>query len=237
MKYLGETFDIHTGGVDLVFPHHENEIAQSEAFSGKKFVNYWMHNEWVLADGKKMSKSLKNFHTLNDLRERGYSPMDLRYFYISKNYRQQINFTFENLTNSKNSLERLKNIIFSLDQSKKMNKKNVETAKSEFMKIMDDDLNFTKALSYLWEILRDDKLSDSEKYELAGEFDKVLGLKLLEKEKIEVPEKIRELIEEREKARKEKNWKKADELREKIKDNGFEILDGKDGWEVKKRNN
>jgi len=234
MKYLGETFDIHTGGVDLVFPHHENEIAQSEAFSGKKFVNYWMHNEWVLADGKKMSKSLKNFHTLKDLEEKGYSAMDLRYFYLSKNYRQQLNFTFDNLTSAKNSLERMKNIISNFDKSQKKNKKSVDGAKEQFSKIMDDDLNFSKGLSFLWEILRDERLNDTEKYELAEEFDKVFGLNLGKEEIIKIPDEVKKLVKEREDARKNKEWKKSDDLRDKIKKLGFVIDDTKEGTKVKK---
>lgn len=234
MKYLGENFDIHTGGVDLVFPHHENEIAQSEASTGKKFVNYWMHNEWLLVEGKKMSKSLGNFYTLRDIIEKNYSPMDLRYFYLSKNYRQPLNFTFGILESSKNSLERLKNIISNLDRGQKKNKKNIELAKNEFAKIMDDDLNFTRALSYLWEILRDEKLNDSEKYELALEFDKVFGLKLGEEEKIKIPEEVMEIVGEREEARKNREWKKSDELREKIKKLGFAIDDTKEGYKIRK---
>lgn len=237
MKYLGENFDIHTGGVDLIFPHHENEIAQSEAVTGKKFVNYWIHNEWVLADGKKMSKSLGNFYTLKDIIGKDYSPMDLRYFYLSKSYRQQINFTLENLENSKNSLTRLNNIISNLDKNQKKNKKNIDGAIEQFSKIMDDDLNFSRALSFLWEILRDERLSDSEKYELALEFDKVFGLNLGKEEKFEIPKEVKKLAEEREAARKEKNWKKSDELREKIKEKGFIIGDNKEGYKIIKIGN
>ncbi|MDD5012636.1 MAG: cysteine--tRNA ligase [Candidatus Nanoarchaeia archaeon] len=234
MKYLGETFDIHVGGVDLIFPHHENEIAQSEAFTGKKFVNYWLHNEWILVDGKKMSKSLGNFYTLRDLTEKDYSPTDLRYFYLSKNYRQQLNFTLENLDNSKNSLERLKNIILNLDKNQKKNKKNIDGAREQFIKIMDDDLNFTKALSFLWEILRDERLSDFEKYELALEFDKVLGLDLGKEEKIKIPDEVKRIVKEREDARKNQEWKKSDELREKIKKLGFAVDDTKEGYKIRK---
>jgi len=237
MKYLGEHFDIHTGGVDLIFPHHENEIAQSEAATGKKFVNYWLHNEWILVDGKKMSKSLGNFYKLKDVIDRGYSPMDLRYFYLSKSYRQQLNFTWTNLKNSKTSLERLKNIILKLDKNQKVNKKNIEIVKKQFLDIINDDLNSPKALAFLWEILRDDKLNDTEKYELAINFDKVFGLKLGEKEKIEIPNDIKKLIDERKKVRDKKNWKKADKLREKINKLGYQINDTKEGFEVRKIKN
>ncbi|MDO8623620.1 MAG: cysteine--tRNA ligase [archaeon] len=235
MKYLGETFDIHTGGVDLIFPHHENEIAQSEAANGKKFVNFWLHNEWILVDGKKMSKSLGNFYKLSDVTEKDYSPRDLRYFFLSGHYRKPLNFTFTNLDNSKNTLLRLKEIISKIKNSEdKINKNNIEIAYNQFVEIMNDDLNTPKALSYMWEILRDDKLNNSEKYELVLKFDKIFGLKLGEEDKIKIPEKVKELAEKREKARKEKNWKLADELREKIKAEGYSIADTEKGWEIKK---
>ncbi|MDO8528637.1 MAG: cysteine--tRNA ligase [Nanoarchaeota archaeon] len=234
MKYLGESFDIHLGGTDLVFPHHENEIAQSEAATGKPFVRFWLHNEWILVDGKKMSKSLGNFYKLKDIIDKGYSAMDLRYFYLSKIYRQQLNFTWENLENAKNSLERLKNILSNLDKSKKINKKSVDVALKQFSEIMNDDLNSAKALSFLWDVLRDSRLNDSEKYEIAIELDKVFGLKLGEEEKIEVPKEVERLVKEREKARKEKNWKKSDELREKIKKLGYAISDTEEGSKINK---
>ncbi|VVB82451.1 Cysteine--tRNA ligase [uncultured archaeon] len=235
MKYLGESFDIHTGGVDLIFPHHENEIAQSEGATRKKFVNIWMHNEWVLVDGKKMSKSLGNFYKLKDLTEKKYSPLDLRYLYLSVHYRKPLNFTFLNLEGSKNSLKRLNEIISKIKNSgDRINKKNTDAAKKEFLELINDDLNSPKALSYLWDILRDERLNDAEKYELAIEFDKIFGLKLGEEEKIEIPSEIKKLAEEREKARNKKEWKKSDELREKIKNKGWQINDTKEGYEIKR---
>ena len=238
MKYLGESFDIHVGGADLVFPHHENEIAQSEAVTGKKFVNFWLHNEWILVDGKKMSKSLGNFYKLKDIIEKGYSPMDLRYFYLSKIYRQQLNFTWTNLKNSKNSLDRLKNILSSIKKSAKnstkKNKKNIESAKKQFLEILGDDLNTPKALSFMWEILREEKLNDAEKYELVLEFDRVFGLNLEKEEEIEIPKEIKLLVEKRENARSDKDWKKADEIRKKINELGFAVDDGEDGAKIRK---
>jgi len=235
MKYLGETFDIHTGGVDLIFPHHENEIAQSESANGKKFVNFWMHNEWILVDGKKMSKSLGNFFKLKDVINKGYSPLDLRYFFLSGHYRKPLNFTFINLDNSKNALSRLKGIISKIkDSDDKINKNNVEIAYKQFTDIINDDLNTPKAVSYMWEILRDEKLNDSEKYELVLKFDEVFGLKLDEKERIEIPKKIKELAEKREKARKDKDFVTADKIREEIKREGYYINDTEKGNEIKK---
>jgi cysteinyl-tRNA synthetase len=233
-KHLGQSFDIHLGGVDLIFPHHENEIAQSEAATGKKFVKYWLHNEWILVDGKKMSKSLKNFYKLEDIADKGYSPLDLRYFYLTKIYRQQLNFTWKNLDASKKSLGRLKNILSNMKGSGKINKKNIEIARKQFLEIMDDDLNTSRAVSYLWEVLRDKRLNNSEKYKLALEFDKVLGLKLDEEDKIKISSEVKKLVEEREKLRKKKDWKKADELRKKINKLGFIIDDTKKGAVVRR---
>ncbi len=236
MKYLGETFDIHTGGVDLIFPHHENEIAQSETATEKPFVNFWLHNEWILVDNKKMSKSLGNFYKLNDVINKKYSPMDLRYFYLSGHYRKPLNFTWKNLESAKNAHQRLKNIITDIKKiSSKINKKNIELAKKQFLEIMNDDLNTSRALSYLWEILREDKLNNSEKYELAIEFDKVFGLKLDEEEEIEIPEEIKNLVNERNEAREKKNFKKADEIREKINKRGFVIEDVGKESKIKKK--
>lgn len=236
MKYLGKSFDIHTGGVDLIFPHHENEIAQSEAANGKKFVNYWMHNGWILVDGEKMSKSKKNFYKLEDIKEKGFSPMDLRYFFISGHYRKPLNFTFTNLENSKNSLERLKKIVLEIKKAEdeKINKRNIELCYNEFLGILNEDLNTPKALSYMWEILREDKLNDPEKYELVKKFDKIFGLKLNEEEKIKIPEEVKKLVKIREKARKEKDWKTSDELREEIKKLGYYINDKEEGSEIVK---
>ena len=235
-KYLGKQFDIHCGGIDLVFPHHENEIAQSEAAFGKKpWVKYWMHNEWIMVDGQKMSKSKKNFYKLNDLIKKGYSPMDLRYFYLSGHYRKPLNFTWKNLDAARNALKRLRKIISQIkDSDEKVKKINVELAYKQFLEILNDDLNMPKALSFLWEIIREDKLNDSEKYELVKEFDKVLGLKLTEEEKIKIPGKIKKLVKIREKAREEKDWKTSDELREEIKKLGYYINDTEKGSEVER---
>ena len=232
MKYLGKSFDIHTGGVDLIFPHHENEIAQSEGMTGKKFVNYWMHNEWILVDGKKMSKSLGNFYNLKDVIEKGFSPLDLRYFYLSAHYRKPLNFTWKNLEHSKNSLKRLREIISKLGEGK-INNRNVDGAFKQFLEIINDDLNSSRALSYMWEILRDDKLKDSEKHELVLEFDKFFGLDLGKEEKVKISNEIKKLISEREKARKKKDFVTADKIREKIKKAGYGVDDTKEGVKVK----
>ncbi|HTY43682.1 MAG TPA: cysteine--tRNA ligase [Patescibacteria group bacterium] len=234
MKYLGESFDIHAGGVDLIFPHHENEIAQSEAATGKKFVNYWLHNEWILVNGEKMSKSKGNFYKLKDITDKKFSPMDLRYFFLSKIYNEQLNFTWNNMENARNSLERLKNIILSLNQGQKVNNKNIDNAKKQFTEIMNDNLNTSRALSFLWEILRDEKLSEGEKYELSMEFDKVLGLNLSVEENIKIPREVEKLAKEREEMRKKKNFKEADNIRNRIKKLGYWVNDTEDGTQIKK---
>src|SRR3989339_686113 len=228
MKTLGKTLDIHTGGVDNLFPHHENEIAQSESANEVKFANYWLHSEHLLVDGKKMSKSLGNFYRLKDLEEKGYTALELRYLFLTTHYKQKLNFTLKNLNSSKNTLERLKNIVLELKDDGKENKKYLK----EFEKAIDDDLNIPNALQLLWKLVRD---KDAEgNYKTIKEMDKVFGLDLFKQEKIKIPNEIQKLVEEREKARENKDWKKSDELREKINKLGYSLEDKKEGIIVKK---
>jgi len=235
-KYLGKQFDIHTGGQEHIAVHHTNEIAQSETAFGKKpWVKYWVHFGWLLFKGEKVSKSKGGLFTLSELEEKKFNPLSFRYMCLTTYYRKPLNFSLEVLKASQNSYKRLKNIISEIKKSKqKKNKKNIEIAKKQFLEIINDDLNSSKAISFLWEILRDNKLNDAEKYELALDFDKVFGLELDKEEKIKIPEKIKKLVKEREDAREKKNWKKADELREKINKLGFDINDTKEGVEVRK---
>ena len=236
MKYLGETIDIHTGGEDHISVHHSNEIAQSEAATGKIFVKYWLHGAFLNFKGEKISKSAGGLYTLSDLEKKSYSPMHLKYFYLSAHYRKPLNFTLESLNASKNAYEKLKNILFELRKSKqKINKKNIELAYKQFLEFLNDDLNVPRALSYMWDILRDNRLNDSEKYELVLKFDEVFGLDLNKEEKIEIPAEIKKLAEERERKRKEKKFKEADEIREKINKLGFVIEDIEKGIIIKKR--
>lgn len=234
MKYLGETFDIHTGGMDHIPIHHTNEIAQSEAATGKKFVNYWLHGAFLLFDKKKVSKSTGGLYTISELEKKNFDALDYRYFCLLKYYRKPLDFTLENLEAAKNAYERLKNIISNLDKGQKINNKKIEGAKKQFLEIINDDLNMPNALSFLWEVLREDKLNDSEKYELALEFDKVLGLKLGEEEEIKIPKEVAKLAKEREEARKKKNWKESDELRNRIKKLGYWVNDTDEGSRVTK---
>ncbi len=235
VKYLGKQFDIHTGGQEHIPVHHTNEIAQSEAAFGKKpWVRYWLHSAWLLSKGEKVSKSKGGLFTLSELEEKGYSASDLRYFFFSAHYRKPLNFTLKALDNSKNSLSRLKEIIFKLDKKQKKNEKNIKAAKKQFLRFINDDLNVPRALSYMWEILRDNRLNDSEKYDLVLWFDQVFSLDLSKKIKIKIPKEIKELAEKRKRARMEKNWKKSDEIREKIKKLGFVLEDSERGYRLKK---
>lgn len=236
MKILGETIDIHTGGADLVFPHHTNEIAQSECVTGKKFVNYWIHGG-MLTMKEKMSKSLGNVIYLKDIIEKNYSPLDYRYFCLSKHYRAPLEFSWENLTAAKNSLRRLKNILNELKKSEqKANQKNIDLAKKQFIKFINDDFNLSRGLAYTWEILRDERLTDSEKYKIVLEFDKVFGLDLEKEEEINVSKEIKDLIEKRKKAKAEKDFTTADKYRDEIKEKGFSIEDKKGDMIVRKIN-
>jgi len=238
IKYLGETFDIHAGGVDLIFPHHENEIAQSEGATGKKFANFWLHNEHLLVDGKKMSKSLGNFYTLRDLLEKGHNPASIRYLLLATHYRQKLNFSFKGLESADNAVERINNFIFNLKNAKSGNSKsNVDSligkAEKDFEKCMDDDLNISEALGVIFDFIREINKSDiSQKsadkiIKTMKKFDGVLGI--LEEKEDKITENIESLIREREEARKKKDFKKADEIRDNLKEKGIILEDSKDG--------
>ncbi|MCX6748866.1 MAG: cysteine--tRNA ligase [Candidatus Pacearchaeota archaeon] len=228
MKYLGETFDIHTGGEDHVPIHHTNEIAQSEAATGKKFVNYWLHGAFLTFKGEKVSKSKGGLYIVSELEELGYKALDYRYLCLGSHYRTQMDFSLENLKNAQNAYQRLKNIIQELKDDNKINERYLK----DFEKAIDDDLNMPEALQVLWKMLRDGKASG--KIKTIEKMDEVLGLDLLKKVEEKIPEEIKKLVEEREKARKAKDWKKSDELRERIKALGFEVADAAEGARVRK---
>ncbi len=235
MKHLGKTFDVHTGGEDHISLHHTNEIAQSEAATGKPFVRYWLHGAFLIFNEEKISKSKGGAYTLSELEEKKFSGLDLKYFFLSAHYRKPLSFTLENLSYAKNSLQRLKEIISKLEKTGKKNRKNIELAYREFLDFLNDDLNAPRALSYMWEILRETRLNDAEKYELVLKFDNVLGLDLGKEEKIKIPKKVKKLIAEREKLRRNKKWENADEVRKKINKLGFILEDTEKGVVVKKR--
>jgi cysteinyl-tRNA synthetase len=251
MKYLGETIDIHTGGVDNLFPHHENEIAQSEAATSKKFVNYWLHCEHLLVEGQRMGRSLGNIYTLSDLAARGHDPMALRYLFLSGHYRQQLNFTFEGLKAAENAVERLVNFVYRLSNADGEGcgeeiERLMNQVRLGFTSAMDDDLNTGPALAALFEFVRDvNNLVDAGRLsrEEAGRvrdlvlgFDRVLGLlgKIEREERL--PMGAEELILKREEARKSKDWKTADEIRQQLRGMGVIIEDTAQGvkWRMKK---
>jgi cysteinyl-tRNA synthetase len=228
MKIFGSNLDIHTGAVDLIFPHHTNEIAQSEAATGKKFVNYWLHAGFLTMPEGKMSKSIGNVVYLKNLVEKGFSPLDYRYMCLTTQYRMPLAFNENNLVSAKNSLQRLKNITAELKDDGKINENYLE----KFKKTLEDDINLPATLAVLWELARDEKAQG--KFQTIEKMDKVFGLDLLKKEKIEIPNEVKKLAEQRWNAKKDKNFKLADELRDKIAGLGFVVNDKTDGWEVKK---
>jgi len=244
MKYLGSPFDIHCGGIDLTFPHHENEIAQAEAYSGKKFVNYWMHCEHLIVDGKKMSKSLGNFYTLRDVLAKGYDPMAIRYELISTHYRQKLNFTFKGIESAANAVKKLNDFIFNLQDIKdgednKEVDKLISDALSDFEKAMDDDLNISEGLAVVFNFISSvNKIKISKKdadkiIDLLKKFDSVLGVMDFKQEH-SIDSDIEELIKQRDEARAAKDWAKADEIRDELKAKGIELIDGKEGTKWKK---
>lgn len=234
-KYLGKEFDIHTGGIDHVQVHHTNEIAQSECALGvKPWVRYWLHGEFLTFKGEKVSKSTGGLYTISDLEKLGFDAIDFRYLCLNTHYRKQLNFDLKVLEGAKNAHERLKNILLELKRRNNSNNMSLDEYKKEFLGFVNDDLNMPEALSVLWNVLRDEKLGSKEKLELVYEFDKVLGLNLKSVEEEKVPEEIQKLVAEREQARKDKDFKKADGIRKDLKNKGYLLEDSKEGILVKK---
>lgn len=233
-KYLGFPFDIHTGGVDHIPVHHENEIAQNEAITGKKTVNYWVHGDFMLVDNGKMSKSLGNTYTISDLEKRGYSAMDFRYFCLNAHYRKKLNFTFDGMDGAKVSYARLLGALYQHKTSAaKTDEKVIKAYKDEFDEAINDDLNIPRALGILWKAVKEQRSRDI--YDLAMDFDKVLGLSLdqakpEEQPKVEAPAEVVELADKRAQAKKDKNYALADELRAKITALGYTVTDTKEGY-------
>jgi len=233
-KNLGQQYDIHGGAKDLIFPHHEAEIAQMEAISGKKLVKYWIHTGFLNVEEKKMSKSLGNFITIRDVLKK-YDKYVLRLFYISTNYRGPINFSEKMLNQTKNSSERLREFMRKLKKSeKKDDLKLIKKTKDDFAKAMNDDFDTVKAMSVIFNFVRavNKKGGGKKSYDLMMEFNKVFDI--LPDEEIKIPKELSKLVEGREEARRSKNWKLADEIREKIKNIGYSIDDTKEGVIVKK---
>jgi len=237
-KYLGKQFDLHCGGIDHIPVHHTNEIAQSEAANGKKpWVKCWLHNEFlVLSQGEKMSKSKENFITLSTIIEKGFDPLDYRYFCLGTHYRKPLMFSYEALEGAKIARKRLNERCSELHKTGTASMQKQKKYLEAFTDDINDDLNTPKALAVMWDVLKDEKLTDKDKHSLLLQFDKVLGLNLgkLKKEKTKIPVEVKRLAEQRLTARQNKDWKKADELREKIKELGYAVGDTKDGYEIKK---
>jgi cysteinyl-tRNA synthetase len=245
MKYLGDTLDIHTGGVDLVFPHHENEIAQSEAITGKPFVRYWLHAEFLLIEGQKMSKSLGNFYTLRDVLNKSYPPEAVRYLLASVPYRKQLNFTFDALKSAMTAIERLRNFKLRLDTGRFEPGDSAAVtelaarARQEFEDGMNDDLNTARALAATFDYVRDANTAmDSGEFksgnlpqarEVLERFDRIFDVLQSSQAPRLSPEEIQRLIDERLAARKARDFARADQIRKQLADAGVVLEDTKDG--------
>ncbi len=235
-KYLGDNFDIHTGGVDHIPIHHENEIAQSKGFSGKIPANYWMHVEFLQINGGKMSKSLNNLYTLKDLEEKGYEPLVYRMFNFTSNYRAQINFTFEAMDAAKVALNRLREgYLKHKEGTDDVSDEEIAAYEEKFLEAINDDLNMPVAMSVVWDVIKNPKKS-KKLQNLLIKFDEVLGLDLKNYEKKEdiLPEDIQDLVNKRNLARQNKDWKESDRIRDVLTEKGYNIKDSKDGTIVEK---
>ena len=238
-KFLGENFDIHTGGVDHIPVHHENEIAQCKGAFGHNPANFWMHCEFLLVDGGKMSKSLGNIYRLEDLRKKEIEPLAYKLFCFNSHYRNKLNFTFEGAASSQKALSRLREgYLKNLEGNEDVLDEEIEEYERRFHEAINDDLNMPLAMGIVWEIIRN-KTKSKKFSDLLEKFDEVLGLdlknskKYLEKE-ISLPEEILNLVEKRNKAKQEKDYKLADEIRDELKEKGYIIKDSKDGVKVEK---
>lgn len=249
MKYLGPQFDIHTGGIDHISVHHPNEIAQSESATGKKpFVKYWIHHNHLMVEGEKMSKSKGNFYTIDDVVERGFEPEALRLLFLNAHYRTQQNFTWDSLAASQKSWDKLKKLLPEWKQSavKSEGGENwlerslgdkASQYQSEFFTTLVQDLNTPEALAVLWQVV-DSDLPPSERLSLLLDFDQVLGLNLStikDADLFSAPPAVQPLLAKRKKARAAKNWDEADQLRQEIAEQGFEVIDSEQGQVVRKK--
>ena len=231
-EYLGEYLDIHCGGVDNIFPHHTNEIAQSEAYFGHKWCNYWLHGEHLNDKDGKMSKSKGEFLTVSLLEEKGYSPLAYRFFCLNSHYRNQLIFTWEALDGAQTAYQKLKNRIKALDNTPDLHEEKLDCYQNRFKDAISNDLNTSSMLTVLYDVLKDDELTDFTKLYLVNDFDKVLSLGLIEEEKevsSEIEEMINKKIEERNEAKKNKDYAKADEIRDELLQKGVKLIDTREG--------
>jgi len=236
-KYLGEQFDIHTGGKEHIPVHHTNEIAQAYGAFGRQTANFWLHNGWLIFAGQKISKSLGNSILVSDLQEKGYGPLALRYLILTSHYRSGLNFTWESLKAAHVALDKLR------DRFKEWGNKKKEIIglsvqaqgfNNGFKLALSNDLQLPQALAILWTMVDDRQIDQSEKFELLKEWDKVLGLKLEEAPRVsEIPQEVEELVKKREKLREDKKWEESDEIRKEIENFGWVVDDTKEGSSVK----
>ena len=237
-KYLGEVFDIHTGGIDLIPTHHENEIAQSKGACGKIPAHYWMHGEYLLINGGKMSKSLGNVYLMDDIINRGYDPLVYRLFNFSCHYKGKLNFTWEGIEAASVSLNRLREGYQKhFNGTDTVSDDVINDMENRFHQAINDDLNMPLAMSVVWEAVKYPNKSPKIA-QLLEKFDTVLGIKITEKkEEQQIPQEILDLVEQRKVARNEKNWAESDRLRDLIIEKGYSIKDTKDGVEIERRGN
>lgn len=241
MKYLGGSFDIHVGGEDLRQTHHPNEIAQSEAVTSQKFVNYWIHSAFLLVNKTRMSKSLGNAYTVADIQQQEFNPLALRYLYLTAHYRDHLNFTWESLKAAQNTYDKLVNFMAEPTRKEHSEKRIqlIRKLRDEFFNQINNDLGTPGALAVLWKVIKSN-IPDHDKKELLLSFDEVLGLKLekvanSQKNPFKVPQKVRQMVEQREQLRKKGEWEKADNIRKKVESVGYTIIDTMEGTVIKKK--
>ncbi len=232
-KYLGSHFDIHIGGIDLKFPHHTNEIAQSESANGEKFVNYWMHGEHLLINEGRMGKSEGNFLGLAEVIEKGFNPLAFRYLVLTSHYRSKLNFSWDSLQAAQNALNNLYAEVSSLDEAAG----SAEKFEQAFQEALEADLNMPQAVAVVWDLLKNDEIPSSAKLASLLKFDQILGLKLNEAWSIgrNIPASVKQLVKDRNAARDAKDFKKSDDLRNQIEQAGFTLEDTIDGQRLKKK--
>ncbi|HLC54053.1 MAG TPA: cysteine--tRNA ligase [Candidatus Nanoarchaeia archaeon] len=237
MKYLGAHFDIHTGGEDHISIHHTNEITQSEAATGKKFVNYWLHGAFLTFKGEKVSKSKGGLYTIGELEEQGYDALDYRYLCLLTHYRKQLDFSLEALEAARNARMRLVRKVIELRASRAKDADCSALYEEKFLRAVNDDMNLPSALAFMWGAVNDEAFGAKKKLKLLVEFDKIFGLGIptMKEENVVVPAAVRKMVDEREQARKVHDWTRADTLRVGVFEKGFVIEDSSDGPKISKK--
>lgn len=238
-KYLGEVFDIHTGGIDLVPTHHENEIAQSKGCTGEIPARFWMHCEFLLINGGKMSKSLGNVYLVQDIIDKGYEPLAFKMMCFTSHYRNKLNFTWEALESSQNALNRLREGYQKHNEgNEKIDEGIIEEYKNRFLEAINDDLNMPVAMSVIWDVVKNPHKS-KQLADLLLDFDRVLGVdiqKVSDNKNLELPDEINELLEQRKQARENKDWSLSDKIRDELKEKGYIVKDTKEGMTIEVNN-